>query len=108
MDNRIYNRANSANSLQISIMGKVEAIAEFSIPNGMGDKEPFLLKNVTEDPITVEVVLAGMKEPITTVLYSGWNRVCGDWSGAEVPDTDRLRICRISCITVPVCGPCPA
>ena len=42
------------------------------------------------------------------VLYSGWNRVCGDWSGAEVPDTDRLRICRISCIAVPVCGPCPA
>lgn len=36
-------------------------------------KEPFLLKNVTEDPITVEVVLAGMDEPITTVLYSGWN-----------------------------------
>ena len=50
-------------------MGKVEAIAEFSIPNGMGGKEPFLLKNVTEDPITVEVVLAGMDEPITTVLY---------------------------------------
>ena len=42
------------------------------------------------------------------VLYSGWNRVCGDWSGAEVPDTDRLWICRISCITVPVCGPYPA
>ena len=42
------------------------------------------------------------------VLYSGWNRVCGDWSGAEVPDTDRLRICRISCITVPVCGSYPA
>lgn len=73
MDNRIYNRANSANSLQISIMGKVEAVAEFSIPNGMGGKEPFLLKNVTEDPITVKVVLAGMDEPITTVLYSGWN-----------------------------------
>ena len=36
MDNRIYNRANAANSLQISIMGKVEAVAEFSIPNGMG------------------------------------------------------------------------
>ena len=44
MDNRIYNRANSANSLQISIMGKVEAVAEFSIPNGMGGKEPFLLE----------------------------------------------------------------
>lgn len=73
MDNRIYNRANAANSLQISIMGKVEAVAKFSIPNGMGGKEPFLLKNITEDPITVEVVLAGMDEPITTVLYSGWN-----------------------------------
>lgn len=43
MDNRIYNRANSVNSLQISIIGKVEAVAEFSIPNGMGGKEPFLL-----------------------------------------------------------------
>lgn len=73
MDNRIYNRANAANSLQISIMGKVEAVAEFSIPNGMGSKEPFLLKNITEDPIQVEVVLAGMEEPITTTIYSGWN-----------------------------------
>ena len=26
MDNRIYNRANAANSLQISIMGKVKAV----------------------------------------------------------------------------------
>ena len=33
----------------------------------------WVVKNVTEDPITVEVVLAGMDEPITTVLYSGWN-----------------------------------
>lgn len=73
MNNRIYNRANAANSLQISIMGAVEAVAEFSIPNGMGGKESFLLKNITEDPLTVEVVLAGMDEPITTVLYSGWN-----------------------------------
>lgn len=73
MDNRIYNRANAANSLQISIMGEVAAVAEFSIPDGRGGKEPFLLKNITEDPITVEVILAGMDEPITTVLYSGWN-----------------------------------
>lgn len=52
MDNRIYNRANAANSLQISIMGKVDAVAEFSIPNGMGGKEPFLLKNITKREIT--------------------------------------------------------
>ena len=73
MNNRIYNRANAANSLQISIMGNVAAVEEFSISDGMGGKEPFLLKNITEDPIQVEVVLAGMEEPITTVLYSGWN-----------------------------------
>lgn len=70
--NCIYNRANAANSLQISIMGNITG-ANFSIPDGRGGKEPFLLKNITEDPITVEVVLAGMDEPITTVLYSGWN-----------------------------------
>lgn len=70
--NCIYNRANAANSLQISIMGNIIG-ANFSIPDGRGGKEPFLLKNITEDPITVEVILAGMDEPITTVLYSGWN-----------------------------------
>lgn len=43
MDNRIYNRANAANSLQISIMGNVAAVAEFSISDGMGGKEPFLI-----------------------------------------------------------------
>lgn len=42
MNNRIYNRANAANSLQISIMGNVAAVAEFSISDGMGGKEPFL------------------------------------------------------------------
>lgn len=73
MDNRIYNRANSANSLQISIMGKVEAVTEFSIPDGMGGKLPFLVKNITEDPIEVEVILAGMETPVTTVFYAGWN-----------------------------------
>lgn len=44
MDNRIYNRANSANSLQISIMGKVGAVAEFSIPDGRGGKRTILIK----------------------------------------------------------------
>ena len=63
MDNRIYNRANSANSLQISIMGKVEAVAEFSIPNGMGGKRTVLIKEHYKKTITVEVVLAGMEEP---------------------------------------------
>ena len=50
MDNRIYNRANAANSLQISIMGKVEAVAEFSIPNGMGGKRTILIKECYRRP----------------------------------------------------------
>ena len=65
--NCIYNRANAANSLQISIMGN------FSIPDGRGGKEPFLLKNVTEENITVSVILYGMEDPIETIVFPGWN-----------------------------------
>lgn len=36
-DNCIYNRANAANSLQISIMGNITG-ANFSIPDGRGGK----------------------------------------------------------------------
>lgn len=71
-DNRIYNRANAANSLQISIMGNVTG-ANFSIPDGRGGQEPFLLKNITEDNITVNVILVGMDDPIETVVFPGWN-----------------------------------
>lgn len=71
-DNRIMNRGNFANSLQISEIGNIPT-GEFSIDDMRGGKLPFLVKNITEDPIQVEVVLAGMEEPITTVLYSGWN-----------------------------------
>lgn len=63
--NCIYNRANAANSLQISIMGNITG-ANFSIPDGRGGKEPFLLKNVTEENITVSVILYGMEDPIET------------------------------------------
>lgn len=50
--NCIYNRANAANSLQISIMGNITG-ANFSIPDGRGGKEPFLLKNVTEELLKI-------------------------------------------------------
>lgn len=71
-DNRIMNRGNFANSLQISEIGNIPA-GEFSIDDMQGGKLPFLVKNITEDPIEVEVILAGMETPITTVFYAGWN-----------------------------------
>ena len=71
-DNRIMNRGNFANSLQISEIGDVPT-GEFSIDDMRGDKLPFLVKNITEDPIEVEVILAGMEIPVTTVFYAGWN-----------------------------------
>lgn len=66
--NCIYNRANAANSLQISIMGNITG-ANFSIPDGRGGKEPFLLKNVTEENITVSVILYCMEDPIETIVF---------------------------------------
>lgn len=71
-DNRIMNRGNFANSLQISEIGNIPT-GEFSIDDTQGDKLPFLVKNITEDPIEVEVILAGMETPVTTVFYAGWN-----------------------------------
>lgn len=71
-DNRIMNRGNFANSLQISEIGNIPS-GEFSIDDMRGDKLPFLVKNITEDPIEVEVILAGMETPVTTVFYAGWN-----------------------------------
>lgn len=71
-DNRIMNRGNFANSLQISEIGNIPA-GEFSMDDTQGGKLPFLVKNITEDPIEVEVILAGMETPVTTVFYAGWN-----------------------------------
>lgn len=71
-DNRIMNRGNFANSLQISEIGNIPT-GEFSIDDMRGGKLPFLVKNITEDPIEVEVILAGMETPVTTVFYAGWN-----------------------------------
>ena len=71
-DNRIMSRGNFANSLQISEIGNIPA-GEFSIDDMRSGKLPFLVKNITEDPIEVEVILAGMETPITTVFYVGWN-----------------------------------
>lgn len=45
-DNRIMNRGNFANSLQISEIGNIPS-GEFSIDDMRGGKLPFLVKNIT-------------------------------------------------------------
>lgn len=50
-----------------------------TIPSGnfnitvSGKKQPFLIKNITEDNVEVEIVPAGQTEVVTTILYPGWN-----------------------------------
>lgn len=53
-------------SLQIAKMGNIPA-GEFSL--GM----PFLVKNITEDAITITIKPAGQSNTISTLLYPGWN-----------------------------------
>lgn len=66
MDNRIINRAEVINSLQVSVLRNIPA----------GDFNPgieFLVKNITEGNMQLQVRPAGQSEFITTVLYPGWN-----------------------------------
>lgn len=66
MDSRIINRAESFNSLQVSVLKNIPA----------GDFNPgigFLVKNITEGNIQIQARPAGQTEFITTVLYPGWN-----------------------------------
>lgn len=64
--NAISNMNNVQQSLQVSVIGDVEA-GVFKLA------QPSLIKNITEDNVTIEVKMAGMKEPIFTVFYPGWN-----------------------------------
>lgn len=68
----LSNKSNVVNSLQIAIMGNVPA-GNFSINDGKGGKLPFLLKNISEDNITIDIIPAGQSNAINTVLYPGWN-----------------------------------
>lgn len=70
--NKLLNRSNFSNSLQIAIMGEITS-GIFNIDNGLGDKVPFLIKNITDENITITIVPAGNDSPIETVLYPGWN-----------------------------------
>lgn len=66
MDAIILNQDRKQNSLQVSKLNNVPA----------GNFEPgimCLLKNITEENLTVQVRPAGQADFVTTVLYPGWN-----------------------------------
>lgn len=68
MSTRVFNIDGKANSLQVSRMGKIP-VGNFKLTTG----DPFLIKNVTDANITIEIKPAGNAEKISTVLYPGWN-----------------------------------
>lgn len=72
MDNFITNRANAVNSFQISVIGSINK-PNFKLSDGKGGELGFLIKNITEEPITVNVVPYSMDTAISTVIYPGWN-----------------------------------
>lgn len=66
MSGKIENSNGVTNSIQISKLGPVTT-------GNFSQSTPFLLKNITDENLTVEVQLANMPSTITTVLYPGWN-----------------------------------
>lgn len=66
--NKLTNANGVNNSLQVSRMGAITA-GVFKLPTG----QPFLIKNITEDNITMSVKLANMSDFIDTIIYPGWN-----------------------------------
>lgn len=69
--NQVYSGGTFVTNFQVAHMGVIPS-GDFNITIS-GKKQPFLIKNITEDNVEVEIVPAGQTESITTVLYPGWN-----------------------------------
>lgn len=67
MSQAIVNKNNDINSLQIS------KLINISTNNGYKLNSGFLLKNITDDTITLEVKLINSDNYIKTTFYEGWN-----------------------------------
>lgn len=65
----LYNLNNDGNSLQVSKLKNVPA-GDFFIGKG---RNPVLIKNITDDNITIETRLYNDTDFVTTVFYPGWN-----------------------------------
>lgn len=69
--NQVYSGGTFVTNFQVAHMGAIPS-GNFNITIG-GKKQPFLIKNITEDNVEVEIVPAGQIKAVTTVLYPGWN-----------------------------------
>lgn len=63
---KLFNKDDLITSLQVS---KLKAIPSGNFNPGIY----FLIKNITEENISLEVRPAGQEDFITTVFYPGWN-----------------------------------
>lgn len=66
METIIKNNSGIPVNIQISTLGDIPA-GDY-IPN-----RSFLIKNITEDNITITGRLAGNMQVVSTVVYPGWN-----------------------------------
>lgn len=77
-ENKIVNEGGVITSLQVSQIGNIPA----------GDFKPgfnFLIKNITDNNITISVKPVGNKTSVSTVLYPGWNpELCSEISSVTV------------------------
>lgn len=69
--NQVYSGGTFVTNFQVSHMGAIPS-GNFNITISK-QKQPFLIKNITEDNVEVEIIPAGQTAAITTVLYPGWN-----------------------------------
>lgn len=69
--NQVYSGGTFVTNFQVAHMGTIPS-GKFNITVS-GQKQPFLIKNITEDNVKVEIVPAGQTKAVTTVLYPGWN-----------------------------------
>lgn len=63
---KIANREGKIASFQVSILKDIPA-------GNFAPGEIFLIKNISDDNITLSVKPAGQEDFVTTVLYPGWN-----------------------------------
>lgn len=56
-------------SLQVSRLWNIPA-GDFIVQKG---NTPVLLKNITEDSVTLEILLMDSNDYVSTVIYPGWN-----------------------------------
>lgn len=69
--NQVYSSGTFVTNFQVAHMGAIPS-GYFNITISR-QKQPFLIKNITEDNVEVEIIPAGQTAAITTVLYPGWN-----------------------------------